>query len=95
MTDVPTNINIDSAVTLYHTRMELTTGDIQQIFGCGATKANQLRRMARAEQDKAEIPAYNAHAVNAESAYKTWGLDIKKLERAQKHPKIRVGEVTG
>ena len=91
MTDVPTTINIDNAVTLYHTRMELTTEDIRQIFGCGATKANQLRRMARAAQDRDNVPSYNAHAVNAESAFRAWGLDIKKLERAQKHPKIRVG----
>ena len=91
MTDVPTTINIDAAVTLYYARMELTTKDIRQIFDCGATKANQLRRMARAAQDRDNVPSYNAHAVNAESAYKTWGLDIKKLERAQGHPKIRLG----
>lgn len=91
-TNVPTTVNIDTAVTLYYSRTEIGTSDIQAIFDCGRTKATQLKRMAQAAQDADNIPAYNASAVNVERAYKTWGLDIKRMERAQKHPKLRLGE---
>lgn len=89
---VPTNVNIDTAVTLYYSRTEIETKDIMEIFGCGATKANQLRRMARDAQTKAGKPFYNARAVNVEIAYGAWGLDVKRMERAQKHPKLRLGD---
>lgn len=93
--NVPINIDINAAVTLYYSRHEITAKDIETIFKCGKTTAQGLKRMARDEQDKAQIPFYNAHAVNVENAYKVWGLDIKKLERAQNHPKIRLGVMEG
>lgn len=93
-TNVPTTVNIDTAVTLYYSRTEIGTSDIQTIFGCGASKAQQLKRVAREAQDADNVPFYNAHAVNVEVAYKTWGLDVKRMERAQKHPKLRLGEAT-
>lgn len=93
--NVPTTIDIDAAVTLYYGQHEITTSDIQMIFGCGKTKANELRKAARAEQDAAGVRSYNASAVNVEKAYETWGLDIRRLERAQKHPKLRLGGVSG
>lgn len=89
--NVPTTINIDTAVTLYYAQTELTTGNICSIFGCGKTTANGLKKMARKEQDKANVPSYNARAVNTETAYRAWGLDIKRLERAQKYPRLRMG----
>ena len=90
--NVPTNVNIDAAVTLYYARTEIEAKDIQTIFGCGASKAQQLKRAALEAQDADHVPYFNAHAVNVEGAYKTWGLDIKRMERAQKHPKLRLGE---
>lgn len=93
-TNVPTNVNIDEAVTLYYARTEIETKDIQTIFGCSASKANHLKKMAREAQDADNIPYYNARAVNVESAYRTWGLDVKRMERAQRHPKLRMGEAT-
>lgn len=89
--NVPTTVNINTAVTLYYQKTELTSKDISAIFGCCKSTANMLKRSARAEQDKAQIPAYNSRAVNTEFAFKQWGLDIKRLERAQNHPKIRLG----
>lgn len=92
--NVPTNINTDAAVTLYYTRNELSTSDIMGIFDCSETTARGLKKAARAVQDQKQVPSYNARAVNVQVAYEVWGLDIKKLERAQNHPKIRLGAAT-
>lgn len=89
--NVPTNVNINTAVTLYYSKNELTTGDICAIFGCCKSTANLLKKAARAEQDKANVKSYNARAVNTEFAFRHWGLDVKRLERAQKCPKLRMG----
>lgn len=89
--NVPTTVNIDTAVTLYYSKTEITTRDICAIFGCCKTTANLLKRDARAVQINDCVPFYNARAVNVETAFRAWGLDIKRLERAQKHPKLRLG----
>lgn len=89
--NVPTTVNIDTAVTLYYAKTEITTRDICAIFGCCKTTANLLKKQAREVQDRDGTPFYNARAVNVETAFQAWGLDIKRLERAQKHPKLRLG----
>lgn len=90
-TNVPTTVNIDTAVTLYYAKTEITTRDICAIFGCCKTTANLLKKQALEVQKKDGTPLYNARAVNVETAFRAWGLDIKRLERAQKHPKLRLG----
>ena len=89
--NVPIDVNIDAAVTLYYARHEIDTKDVMQIFNCGKSKAQQLKKAARGVQDFRGVASYNARAVNTEVAFEVWGLDIKRLERAQKHPKIRLG----
>lgn len=89
--NVPTNVNVDTAVALYYGKTEITTGDICAIFGCGKTTANLLKKTARAVQDREGTPSYNGRAVNVETAFRVWGLDVKRLERAQKYPRLRMG----
>lgn len=89
--NVPTTVNIDTAVALYYSKTEITTRDICAIFGCCKTTGNLLKKQARAAQINEGVPFYNARAVNVETAFRAWGLDIKRLERAQKHPKLRLG----
>ena len=93
--NVPPTVNIDSAVALYYAKTEITTRDICAIFGCCKTTANLLKKQAREVQDRDGTPLYNARAVNVETAFRAWGLDIKRLERAQNHPKIRLGVMEG
>lgn len=89
--NVPTSVNVDTAVTLYYSKTEITTRDICAIFGCCKTTANLLKKQAREAQINDGVPFYNARAVNVETAFRAWGLDIKRLERAQKRPKLRLG----
>lgn len=89
--NVPTTVNIDTAITLYYSKTEITTRDICAIFGCCKTTGNLLKKQAREVQDRDGTPLYNARAVSVETAFREWGLDIKRLERAQKHPKLRLG----
>ena len=89
--NVPTTVNIDTAVALYYSKTEITTRDICAIFGCCKTTGNLLNKQAREAQINDGVPFYNARAVNVETAFREWGLDIKRLERAQKHPKLRLG----
>lgn len=89
--NVPTDVQINTAVSLYYAKTELTTRDIMDIFDCSETTARNLKKAARTVQDTEGTPSYNARAVNTETAFRVWGLDIKRLERAQQHPKIRMG----
>lgn len=89
--NVPTTVNIDTAVALYYSKTEITTRDICAIFGCCKTTGNLLKKQAREAQINEGVPSYNESAVNVETAFRAWGIDIKQLERAQKHPKLRLG----
>lgn len=78
------------AIELFYSRTELSTGDIRELFKSASDvrisgeRALKLKEMAREKQIEDGVPIYDAQRVNTEVAYKVWGIDIHKLEKAYK-----------
>ena len=92
------DFNIEAAIELYFSKNELGNKDIKRIFGCSDSYAcAQKKRVneAAAKEDVRPL-VFDANNVNAEYAFKVWGLDIdelvKKYKQLQRFRKMR-GEV--
>lgn len=81
---IPQVRDIRTAVRIYYERLDLTTKDICELFGCQATKANALKKQAIRAQKEADVMLRNAHMCDTEQAYITWGLDISVMEAKMK-----------
>ncbi len=75
--------NIAMAIEIYYSQNDLSNKDIMQIFGCSSSHASCLKKRVHqrmAEEDVRPV-VFDASNVNAEYAFKVWGLDIDELER--------------
>lgn len=90
--NVPQVADHAEALRLYREQTEIGTGDIAAIFGVSETTARRLKKVVRERMAEENTPSYNSSFVNVETAFKTWGLDVKKLERAVK---LRMTEAGG
>lgn len=77
---VPMVVNLETAIRMYYELIELKTTDIQQLFSCSKSKANQLKDVAKLYQAREGIKTWNASRVNTKAAYIVWGLDIEDLK---------------
>ena len=80
------------AVRLWYEQVEIGTPDICGIFGCSTGTAVKLKRRAREQMDLDSVQAFNSRAVNIVCAYKSWGLDVKRLEAGLNRPRLRMTE---
>lgn len=69
-------------VRLWHEQTEISASDIMAIFGVSASTAYKLKCRAREEMTLRNVPSWNPHMVNTVCAYKSWGIDPERIERA-------------
>lgn len=78
------NFDLETAIEMYYSQNELTTKDIQRLFGCAACTASALKKRVKeavATLDKSERPlVFEAKNVNTEYAFRVWGLDVNEME---------------
>ena len=79
--NVPQIADPEEAVRLYYTTMELSTQNIQAIFGCSRSLAQKLKKRGREEMSLSGTPGFNSRMVNTKCAYKSWGVDVPQLDR--------------
>jgi hypothetical protein len=94
--NVPQVRDLAKAVEMYYTRHELAPADIRTLFGCSASTAQKLRRRGKEQMAMDGVPAWNDQYVNTACAFRSWGLEIEKLEqglRALRRLKL-IGEET-
>lgn len=77
---VPKISNVETAVRIYYNNYELGRSEIMELFGCGSTKAAELKRAAAAYMNDNGFMLRVNSAVCTDLAYKAWGLDIGTLE---------------
>lgn len=75
-----TNPYIPTAVRIYWQTLELSTKDIEELFGCSRKTANVYKKEARRLQNERGIKSWNPTRVETKTAYDAWGLDIGDLE---------------
>ena len=72
------------ALKVYREQTEIGTSDIMAIFGVSETTARRLKKAAQERMAEKKVQSFNAYMVNVETAFETWGIDVRKLERAVK-----------
>lgn len=79
---VPQITDLRTAIELYLKRSELSTQDIEALFG-NISKGSmvKLKQLAREKIAEKGIRVWNPRHVNTEAAYEAWGLDIEDLKR--------------
>lgn len=81
---IPQIKSLETAISLYYTRIELSSSDIKSLFAGGrdisSSTVSRLKKLAREQMIIDEVMPLNAVCVNTRSAYKAWGLDVSDLE---------------
>ena len=97
----PTVVNVPRvadpalAVRLWYEQTEIGTNEICGIFGCSKGTALKLKHRAREQMQLDGSMSFNSRAVNTVCAYRSWGIDVKRLEAGLNRPKLRMTEVGG
>ena len=79
-TKIPPLPSLYEAIKTYYSNNMLRSKDIIKLFKCNPSKATELKAAAMHQLEQDGVPIWNASAVDTETAYTAWGLDIKKLE---------------
>jgi len=81
MVNTPPITSIDDALAIYYGHAELGNKELTALFGkrSSATVA-RLKRLAKDEMSRREIPSYGINRVNTAVAFEVWGLDVQELE---------------
>lgn len=73
--------DIAKAVEFYYSKIELSSKDIRELFGCSKSSSQKLKEIARELMAKEEAFPFSASNVLTDVAYRAWGLDIEDLEK--------------
>lgn len=76
--------DIEKAVKIYYSMVEIGTKEIKELFGVGNTSAQTMKNKVREEMAKRGIRNYYPHAVKTDIAFEVWGLNIEDLEHRLK-----------
>lgn len=72
--------DIEKAVLLYYSKLEIGTSDICKLFDCSRGTGLKIKNKVRAEMAKMDKQPFLPHHVSTKIAFQVWGLDIKDLE---------------
>ena len=82
---IPSIISIEKALKIFYENGELGNKEIVSLFGNRSSATiSRLKRLAKAEMIKREVPTFNANKVNTVIAYDVWGIDVVDLENRMK-----------
>jgi len=82
---IPKITSIENALKVYYENAEIGNKEIELLFGARSTATvSRLKRLAKTEMFKRDIPTFNAYKVNTPIAFEVWGIDIADLEKRLK-----------
>jgi len=83
--NIPPITSIDNAISIYYNHSELGNREIAALFGRrSSTTISRLKRQAKCEMDKRDVPSFGMNKVNTAVAFEVWGLDVRDLEERRK-----------
>ena len=86
--------DIEYAVTLYYSKIEIGTSDIMKLFGRGRHTAARYKKIAYDEMVAQRKQNMQHHCVPTKIAFEAWGINIEDLEeRLAKLRKLKLLEV--
>ena len=82
---IPTITSIENALKIYYGNSEIGNREIRILFGSRSTATvSRLKRLAKSEMLKRDMPTFNAYKVNTAIAFDVWGIDVEDLESRMK-----------
>jgi len=82
---IPKISNIENALKVYYENPEIGNREIILLFGNRSTVTiSKLKKIARAEMIKKDVPSFSANKVNTRIAYIAWGIDVNDLQERRK-----------
>lgn len=82
MVRIPQVRDIEKAVELYYTRLDLSNADIKALFGAmGSQKVAELKKLAEDVRREKNAARWSPLRVPTSCAFEAWGLDIEDLEK--------------
>lgn len=76
--------DIETAVRIYYSMVEIGTKEIKELFSVGSTCATTMKNKVREEMAKRGVRNYYPNSIKTDIAFEVWGLDIEELERRLK-----------
>lgn len=74
--------NIDTALRIYYTYPELTSKEINELFGkLAPSTITRYKSIVKTEQRKREVRTNMSNSINTQVAYDVWGIDVNDLEK--------------
>ena len=91
---IPPIANLETAIRLYYSRVELSTADVKELFpSVGKNTIAKLKQRVREVMAERNVLYYNARCVNTRTAYEVWGLNVNELEENfKKLQKLKITE---
>ena len=78
---IPCIVSVEKAVQIYDERPRLRNGDVMELFGCGLSKARQLRAYVEQWSRENGITITGDPTVKTGEAFRAWYLDIDDLRQ--------------
>lgn len=73
--------DIGLALEIYYSMPVIGNQEIGKLLGTQTYSViSRYKKKALEQMEKDNVPLWDAHTVDTESAFKAWGLDIKNLE---------------
>ena len=80
--NIPQITNIDTALKIYYLYPEIGSTEIAKLFSKNSKSTIcRLKKIAQGVMTEEKVFAHGLYKVNTECAYKSWGIDVKDLER--------------
>ena len=78
----PQITSIDNALKIYYENAEIGNKEIRYLFGSRSSATiSRLKKIAKNEMMKRDIPTFCTNKVNTTVAFDIWGIDIADLEK--------------
>ena len=78
---IPNPVSLETAIWIYHEKIQIGNREIKELFGVSDATALKLKKLAKEQMDAEGILPWNALQVETKAAYRAWGLDIADLEK--------------
>ena len=80
--NIPPISSIDNALKIYYNNSEIGNKEITVLFGRRSSATiSRLKKIAKSEMYKKDIPLFCMNKINTAIAFNTWGIDVTDLEK--------------
>lgn len=74
--------DIDTVLRIYYTYPEISTAQVKEIFpSVSSSTLTNYKKHVKMEMAKKGVKVATRNAIDTETAFKVWGIDVQNLEK--------------